>query len=124
MRVYIAGPYTKGDVTQNVRKALDMAQKVVEAGHSPFVPHLYHFWHLVHPGPYEQWMELDLEWLSVCEAMIRLPGESPGATIEEEFCQEANIPVYFSLEEFLEKGVKYRGVFTETGELKVIVDDA
>lgn len=39
MRVYIAGPYTKGDVVENVRAAVFAGDEVFEAGHSPYVPH-------------------------------------------------------------------------------------
>ena len=54
MKVYIAGPYTKGDVAVNVRNAISAAQTVFEAGHDPYVPHMTHFWHMIFPAPYEQ----------------------------------------------------------------------
>ena len=82
MKVYIAGPYTTGDVVINVRNAIAAGQRVVDAGHTPFVPHLYHFWHHQIPGDYGQWMRLDLEWLESCDALLRLPGESSGADRE------------------------------------------
>ena len=31
---------------------------------------------------YETWMEYDLAWLGACEALLRLPGHSPGADRE------------------------------------------
>lgn len=39
MFIYIAGPYTKGDVAQNVRNAIYTANSVRAVGHTPFVPH-------------------------------------------------------------------------------------
>ena len=101
MRVYIAGPYTKGDVAVNVRNAILAADAVLGAGHVPFLPHLTHFWHLVCPGPYEQWTKLDLEWLPFCEAFIRLPGESSGSDAEVGVASALGMPVYYSVEEFL-----------------------
>ena len=101
MRVYVAGPYTKGDVALNVRRALAAGQQLVEAGHAPFVPHLTHFWHLVFPGPYEQWIRLDLEWLPFCNALVRLSGESAGADGEVKVAMSLGIPCYTSVEAFL-----------------------
>ncbi len=101
MRVYVAGPYTKGDVAANVRAAVNAAQELLDAGHIPFVPHLSHFWHLVHPNPYERWITFDLAWLEVCDALVRLPGESAGADQEERHAAKWGLPVYQGVEEFL-----------------------
>lgn len=35
--VYISAPYTKGDVAQNVKRVLDVADKLLEMGYIPFV---------------------------------------------------------------------------------------
>lgn len=101
MKVYIAGPYTTGDVAVNVRTAIAAGQQVLEAGHYPYIPHLTHFWHLLIPGPYEQWLKLDLEWLEACDALVRLLGESSGADHEMRRAKELGIPVYLSVEAFL-----------------------
>lgn len=99
MRVYIAGPYTKGDVAVNVRNAMWAGQALLELGHSPYVPHLAHFWHLLCPGGWQQWIDLDLAWLQVCEAVLRLPGESVGADLEVKRASELGIPIYASLDD-------------------------
>lgn len=101
MRVYIAGPYTGGDTIVNVRNAVEAGDLVAKAGHSPFIPHLYHFWHFLLPGDYEQWMRLDFAWLEVCQALIRLPGESSGADREVEAAHRLGIAVYDSVDAFL-----------------------
>ena len=101
MRVFIAGPYTNGDVALNVQTAIMAASKVFDAGHHPFLPHLFHFWHLVLPRPYEDWTALDLAWLQFCDALVRLPGPSNGAD-QEVICAEAlGIPVYYDVDAFL-----------------------
>lgn len=99
MKVYLAGPYTLGDVAQNVRTVLDIAEEVVKRGHSPYIPHLSHFWHFVHPHDYEFWLKYDLEWLEVCDALLRLPGQSKGADGEVGHANKLNIPVYHKVEE-------------------------
>jgi hypothetical protein len=82
MRIYIAAPYTKGDQVLNMRAAIDAAEALVAKGHTPFIPHLSAFWHLVAPHPVGFWYAYDLEWLSVCDAVLRLRGESIGADAE------------------------------------------
>ena len=78
MKVYIAGPYTKGDASLNVRRMIEVAERVVEAGHTPFIPLLYHLWHLMSPHDYEYWMALDHAWIEACDVLIYLSGESSG----------------------------------------------
>ena len=94
MRIYIAGPYTQGDVAANVNAAITAAEILAQRGHSPYVPHLTHFWHLIYPHRKEDWLNLDRVWLSQCEAVLRLPGESEGADIEVELAKRLGLPVY------------------------------
>ncbi|RPI64256.1 MAG: DUF1937 family protein [Planctomycetaceae bacterium] len=103
MKIYVAGPYTKYDVAINVRNAVKMADKLARRGHTPFVPHLTHFWHIISPHTYEFWLEQDLEWLSVCDALIRLPGESDGADKEVAYAVEHGIPVFYRLSDVPEE---------------------
>jgi hypothetical protein len=100
-RVYLAAPYTKGDVAVNVRTAVLAAGRVFDAGHFPYLPHLFHFWHMIAPRPYADWMILDHVWLEVCDVLIRLPGDSDGADAEDAYARELRIPVYYSVDEFL-----------------------
>ena len=100
MRIYVAGPYSTGDVALNVRRAIMVADFLLKQGHVPFLPHLTHFWHLVSPGPYEQWLCLDLAWLPLCEALVRLPGYSNGADREVTEALRLGVPVYLGIEAF------------------------
>ncbi len=100
MRVFISGPYTKGDVALNVRNAIHAADAVLVLGHHPFIPHLTHFWHLVSPKPYEEWLAIDLVWLNKCDCLIRLPGESNGADKEVAEARRLGMPVYEGVEAF------------------------
>jgi hypothetical protein len=94
MKVYIAGPYSIGDVAQNVKRATRLAEYIANQGHTPFLPHLSHFWHLCYDRPYEWWLQYDLEWLAVCHVVVRLKGESNGADKEVEYAKSRNIPVF------------------------------
>jgi len=100
--VYVAGPYSHGDVAVNVREAIQAADRLLIYGFYPYVPHLTHFWHLVFPRPYQEWLELDKVWLKKCDAVLLLPGKSPGAEKEVDLAKEYNIPVFESIGELLE----------------------
>ena len=99
-KIYIASPYTKGDPAINVKIQMDCANRLMDLGFSPYVPLLCHFLHMANPRPYKDWMELDLDWIRVCDYLLRLPGESPGADREVEFAKSLNIPVVYSLAYF------------------------
>jgi len=100
-KVYIAGPYTKGDVVLNVRAAITMAEGVAAHGHIPYVPHTTMLWHMIMPHTPEFWYQYDKEWLAHCDALIRIPGESVGADAEVEKAEELGIQVYYSLGDFI-----------------------
>ena len=93
-RIYIAGPYTQGDVAINVRNAYAAADRLANLGFAPFVAHHTHFWHMLFPRPYESWLELDLEFLPCCHALLRLPGPSSGADGEVAAAKSLGIPVF------------------------------
>lgn len=94
-RVYIAGPYSNGDVALNVRRALEAAHLIYNAGHIPYVPHLTHFWHMMFPRPYEEWLHLDNQWVPLCHILLRLQGESSGADKEVTFARTLQMPVVY-----------------------------
>ena len=99
--VFIAGPYTTGDPAVNVQLAVRAADALLAAGLLPYVPHLTHLWHLISPKPYRTWIDLDAAWLTRCDALLRLPGESPGADGEEAKAAEMGLPVFYSIEALL-----------------------
>lgn len=99
IKVYIASPYTLGDVAVNVKTQLDMADRLMDLDFIPFAPLLFHFQHMAHPRPYEEWVEIDLEWVKVCDCVLRLAGESKGADGEVEYAKQLGIPVFCSVAE-------------------------
>lgn len=96
-RIYVAGPYSKGDVAVNVHNVYEKANELADLGFAPFVPHATHLWHLLFPRPYEFWIKLDLEFLPFCDAVLRLPGPSSGADGEVAFAKEKGIPVFYEV---------------------------
>ena len=100
--IYVASPYTSGDVAENVRRNLEAADAIASAGLVPFAPLLSHFWHLLFPHPYEFWTDQDMAWLERCDAIVRLPGESRGADMEVAWMAAHGKPVFESVAELLE----------------------
>jgi hypothetical protein len=92
--VYVAGPLTCGDVLANTRLAIIAGNNLRNDGYIPFIPHLTVFWDMVFPRSYEDWMSQDFEWLSRCDALYRLPGESGGADREVKLAKKLGIPVF------------------------------
>ena len=99
LKVYVAGPYTKGNVEQNVLNAIDASSELISIGLAPFCPHLSHYLDQVHPHSWKQWMDIDIEFLRDCDIVLRLPGESKGADLEVETANKAGIPISYSISE-------------------------
>ncbi len=98
-RIYVAGPYTEGDTLTNVKNAIHAGETLFSHGFYPYVPHLNHLWEIYHTHTHEEWLSMDREWLELCDAVVRLPGESKGADIECEWAREKGIPVIGSVDE-------------------------
>lgn len=96
--IYIAMPYSIGDQALNVRNAIEVADKLLEMGYIPFIPHLSHFWHFISPKSYNTWLEIDRAILERCDALLRNGGESYGADMEVEVAKKLGISVFYSLE--------------------------
>lgn len=98
IKVYIASPYTLGDVAVNVKLQIDTVDILISKGFAPFAPLYYHFQHMAHPRPYEDWVKLDFEWVGVCDCVLRLGGESRGADAEVDYAIGLGKPVFSSVE--------------------------
>lgn len=94
LRVYIAGPYTKGDTILNIREAILAGEKLRARGFCPFIPHLTAFWHIIAPSPYDEWLDLDNQWIPCCDVLLRIPGLSSGANKEVALARSLSMMVY------------------------------
>ena len=98
MIVFISGPYSS-DPVLNTRRACEVADKVLEKGHIPFIPHLTHFWHYLSPKSYETWLMIDSAILPRCDCLLRIPGESKGADKEVELAEMIGMAIYYDIED-------------------------
>ena len=99
-RIYVAGPLSS-DPLVNTAHAIKAGQELIEAGFAPYVPHLTQYWEaLYYPGvnSWETWLEIDLPWVSKADAVLRLPGESPGADREVALAYRLDIPVFHDIQ--------------------------
>jgi len=112
--IYIAGSYS-GDITKNVRKAIDTAEEIIKIGFAVYVPHLSHLWDLMSPHDYSFWIKNDNEILKVCDALFVIDVQSNGIKREIELAEKYKIPLFISLNKLKEWGKKEREEKLENG---------
>lgn len=124
-RVYIAGPITKGVLADNVNQATRAFVALAKAGLAPLCPHWSVYandtcrpcevGNLTYSGgvvcigtangndemTHKDWLGVDLAWVAVSDALLRLPGESKGADAEEFEATRWGIPVFHSVDEVI-----------------------
>lgn len=94
-KIYIASPYTKGDVAVNVHQSIRLCDYISSYYHVHVkCPLLTHFWHLLYPRPYEFWLAYDLVELEECDALVRMIGESDGADKEVLHAAKLGLPIF------------------------------
>lgn len=104
-RVYIAAAYSNGDkcgeevLQANTLKAMLAWDEIRSLGYAPFCPHWSYFQDKMSPRGYEDWLEYDREWIRICDAIYRLPGESSGADSEVHLAESLGLPVFYTLDE-------------------------
>jgi hypothetical protein len=101
VRVYVAGPIGALDDGRPARlqAAIETGLHLLAAGFAPFVPHLWAASCAADEAAcYERWMDYDFAWIGACSAVLRIPGESPGADREVEYAVSRGIQVFYSIE--------------------------
>lgn len=99
MRIFIAGPYgdhnPKDVQAANVARADQLARDLVCQGHEVFCAHKMTWgWGDDPRLTREQWLSLDMSFLRHwAEAVIRIPGHSPGADAEMAEAQRLGLKV-------------------------------
>jgi hypothetical protein len=108
--VYIASPYSKGDVAMNVHFQCKIFNQLLGDGKVlPVAPLWSHFQHLLFPRPYEDWIRYDQAMLRLYDCCLRLPAnleeynykqnESSGADAEVASFERMGKPIFYSLED-------------------------
>jgi hypothetical protein len=77
------------------------ADVLITLGFNPYTPHLTHFQHQAFPRAYEDWMRIDLDYVTACDCVYRLPGHSPGADREVDLAVSLGIPIFTKLGDLL-----------------------
>jgi hypothetical protein len=103
--VYIAHPIGR-DPLGNARLAFQFADSLG----SSIVPILPDnpAWHLAFPKSYEEWMARDFDLVAGCDALFRMPGESPGADREVAFAESNGILVFEDKDRLLAWAASWR----------------
>lgn len=117
MKIYVAGPYsakTKRQVQENVNAAMRAGAYLLRIGHTPFIPHLTHYFHLFTtaegtPFSYEDYMAWDESWLTACDALLYL-GESPGADKELQIALVRGLLTFHDINDIRPVGTLINGV--------------
>jgi hypothetical protein len=89
--IYVAGPITR-DPFGCVRQSLDAWERLRALDAVPFCPQWSVLPEMVKQRHYEEWMAYDFDVIAHCDALVRLPGESPGADREIEHAETVGIP--------------------------------
>lgn len=114
MLIYIAGPYgrrsdaTDEQIQSNVQNAIEAGRLIIQSGHTPVVPHLYHYIHdnwLDTPDE-DGWLKHCINLMLTCDSVVRLHGESIGADEEIKVARDCYIRVYYSIEAFMETQIE------------------
>jgi hypothetical protein len=110
--VYIAGPISKGDLRENVRKACDAGIRLIKAGIPCIIPHLTCYSGqtptedglgvipevLPRGTVINDWYGLGLMEVRRCDAVLRLFGESAGADLETAEATRLGKQVFHSID--------------------------
>ena len=98
-KVYIASPYTRGDISTNIKFQTNIADELIKLGYTPFIALSSHFKYLCHSSLYDKWVGLDSEWVKCCDCVLRVGGVSLGADKKTWFAKKHDIPVFYSIVE-------------------------
>ena len=108
--VYIASPYSQGDVAINTHFQCKIFDQLLTDGLVlPVAPLWSHFQHLLFPRPYKDWIKYDQDMLHLYDCCLRLNAEfltldyieikSTGADAEAETFIKYSKPVFYSIED-------------------------
>ena len=103
LRVYVAGPISKGDVFDNIVRAIKAGRTMVQQGLAPYIPHFDAYMFAWGDGSgqnteevsWNGYLEWDLEWVAQSEAVYRVYGESKGADLECSIASKLGIPIFY-----------------------------
>lgn len=98
IKVFVSSPYS-GNVEENVQFQVDIGNELMDLGFFPFTPLLYDEMEKKKSRSYDFWIHFTAAWITDCNCLLRVGGESKGADGEVKLAKEKNIPVFYSIEE-------------------------
>lgn len=105
LRVYVAGPISS-DVFEGIHRGMRAGKQLFLDGMAPYVPHWDAFLFLPE-GNWNAYLEWDLEYVALMEAVWRLEGESAGADLECYRAEALGIPVFYEADDEYEDLLDY-----------------
>jgi hypothetical protein len=105
--IYISGPLSAdGEWLSNIHRAGKVYIELIEYGFAPICPHLHALGQMIDPSiddhDYETWMSVDCSLITVCDAVLRMPGPSKGGDAEVSCALDNNIPVFIDMDAMVE----------------------
>jgi hypothetical protein len=103
IKVFVSGPYTLGNVEDNITRMIDASNELIDNGFNPLPLNVaYHPIETKYPRKrYVDWIDITYEWVEKCDCLLRLTGESKGADGEVKIAEELKIPVFYSTIELI-----------------------
>ena len=101
IKVYVAGPImgcAPSEPFSNVGDMIRTADDLAELGLCPFVPGLAALWSMTCDRSRDFFTMWSMEWLSTCDCVYRMPGDSDGTDLETEAAEQLGLPVFMSLD--------------------------
>jgi hypothetical protein len=106
VKVFISSPYTLGDASLNIRKQMEISNKLMDLGFFPYTPLNIHFQNMVFPRPHKDWLNLERAWLLSSDVVLRTGGESKGSDELVNLAISHGIPVFYDLDSLIENFTK------------------
>ena len=125
LRCYVAGAYSGPDVIairSNMRRGLQLAVKVLQAGFAPFAPWLDFEFGLLADIPLQDYYDYSMAWLEASDAVLVVPigaETSKGTQAEIARAHQLGIPVFDSLrdlQDWVSSLSDYRSSALPTGD--------
>lgn len=111
-KVYVAGAMSADNILEmleNIHDGVKIGGEILSKGFAPFVPHLDVFFKIQGGKdlqiPMEYFYGYTMEFLKACDVVLVCPNwqNSKGTLAEINMAKELNIPVYFDIDEMIEK---------------------
>lgn len=94
-RVYVAGPISL-DAFEGVHRGIAMGRRMYLDGLAPYIPHFDAYFLLQdHEASWNAYLEWDLEYVAIADALYRLEGKSKGADLEVAHARAMRVPIFF-----------------------------